>query len=241
MKFNIAFFKTILYPKMPNKKLTIKKSLKDLSDEDCGLISSEMIKNSDRRWDSAKILADNEDYGGAIRDHITSMEEMIKGLLMFLDSKGFEFRKIEEMEGIIRKNHTIRHFIGFIMFVINIFASEFENLILKCKEEPSSMLKIFNEQKEKKDLIIKMYFFRKILLIKEEFLWFSKVEIYRQEGIHVDYNPSIGSPLDINIDDYKEVYKRLENVRNVGCSIIEILTADVPKPVIIIHISFISF
>jgi len=35
-----------------------------------------MVKNFDLKWRSPKLLAYNEDYDGAIRNHITSMEEM---------------------------------------------------------------------------------------------------------------------------------------------------------------------
>jgi AbiV family abortive infection protein len=194
--------------------------LKDLSDEGCFSLYDEMMKNSDRRWKSARLLAENEDYGGAIRDHITSMEEMIKAFIMFLDSRGFQFRTVEGMDSIIRRNHTIRHFIGFTMFVMNIFIDDLKGMVLKIRKDPSVILK-YKENKTGIDSLIKMYALRKMVVVKEEFYWFSKVEKYRQEGTHVDYDPTIKTPLSITHEDYQEVYKRLENVRVVGKGIIE--------------------
>src|ERR1700741_48983 len=112
------------------------KPLNKLTEQECYITSQKMINNSIQRWKSAKLLAKNEDYGGAISSHITSIEELIKGFIMFVDSKGFELRTIEGMDAIVRRSHSIRHFIGFIMFVLNIFIDDFKRYMPKVIKEP---------------------------------------------------------------------------------------------------------
>ena len=201
------------------------KKLKDLTITECFNRYEEMMKNSDLRWRSAKLLAQNEDYGGAIRDHITSMEEMIKGLIMFMDSQGFQFRTVDGMDTIIRKSHSIRHFIGFTMFIMNIFMDDLKGMIIKIRKAPSTVLKYKGNIKGIEP-ILKKYALRKFVIIQKEFHWFAKVESLRQEGSHVDYDPQIKSPLNITLEEYKEVYKRLKNVRIVTKDIIKTFDSD---------------
>lgn len=201
------------------------KPLNKLTEQECFNISQDMLSNSIRRWKSAELLAMSEDYGGAISSHITSIEEQIKGFIMFLDSKGFEFRSMEGMDSIIRRSHSIRHFIGFVMFVLNIFLDDFKKFMPQVIKEPS-MMKEFVDDKTKWELKIKWYFLRKILIIEKELHWFSQIEKFRQTGNHVDYDSQAKSPLEINKEDYLEVSVRLTNVKNVLDEFIKIYSIE---------------
>lgn len=201
------------------------KILSELTISECQKLYKEIIKNSDRRWKSAKVLSDDKDYGGAIRDLITSIEEMIKAIIMLADANGFEFRKIKDMDSIIRRNHTIRHLIGYGMLVLNIFVDDLKNIVVKFRQNPSYYIEL-KENKFNIESFVKKYILQKVLIIQKEFFWFSKVELIRQQGTHVDLEEDIVSPLDLTDTDYQEVYSRMYNVRYIGKEIIKTLNSD---------------
>jgi AbiV len=197
------------------------KPLNKLTSEECFHFYKMMIQNSNVRWNSAQLLAQSQDYGGAINSHITSVEEMVKSFIFLLDSKGFELRKIDGMESIIRKSHSLRHFICFAMFVLNIFTEDLKKYISEIMKDPSAILMFINDENGM-EVSVKWYLLRKIPFIKKEFYWFSQMEKIRQSGNHVDFDSQQKSPLEINADDYLEVYVRLNNVREVIIDFIKV-------------------
>jgi len=71
------------------------------------------------------------------------------------------------------------------------------------------------------------YALRKFVLLKKEFEWFAKVDIFRQDGFYCDYAEQLKNPITISSVDYEQVIIRLEKVRTVGKEIIEAFeTAD---------------
>lgn len=203
----------------------MKKSLATLSKVECFSLYEAIIKNSNKRWNSAELLAKNDDFGGAIKDLITSIEEMVKAIFMLADSKGFEFRKIEEMDSIIRKSHTIRHLISYMMLALNIFADDLKRVVIKFHEDPNYYFDLV-KKKDFMESFMKKYFYKKLLILKDEFYWFSKVESIRQKGSHVDLEDVIVTPLDLSINDYLEVYNRMKNVKYIGQEIINTLNSS---------------
>ncbi len=203
----------------------MRKLLKDITNTECENLFEAIMKNSERRWLSAELLANNQDYGGAIRDIITSMEEMVKSLIMLADAKGFEFRKIESMEIIIRRSHSIRHLIGLLMLILNIFIDDFRKVIENFRNKPSEFLSIV-KNKPVMETILKKYLAEKITIFLEEFTWFSKVELIRQQSTHVDLDEDIISPISLTSDDYQEVFSRMNNVKKLGTDFISSLTSD---------------
>ena len=203
------------------------KTFKDLTQIECAEAYKRMESNSDRRWKSAELLASNEDFGGAIRDHITSVEELIKAIIIYLDAQGFEFRKVDGMDIMLTRSHSLRHFMAFIMFILNVFAEDIKGFFIKSKEDPT-LFKIIGKgskgNKMKMQKFMRVYIFKKVLKIKAEYKWFEKVELLRQAGTHVDYKETLISPEDISLRDYKQVFMRLENVRKMGKEVL--LTFD---------------
>jgi hypothetical protein len=60
--------------------------------------------------------------------------------------------------------------------------------------------------------------FEKIIILKEELDWFSKVNLFRQAGF---YSDGITTPLTITNIEYAETYKRLEKVKKIGLGFID--------------------
>jgi|GEM_PF-1413412 len=195
------------------------KTFKDLTQNECIEAYKRMVNNSDIRWRSAVLLAANNDFGGAIRDHITSIEELVKAMIIYMDSNGFEFRKVDGMDKILTKSHSLRHFMAYLMFVLNVFIEDIKAFYEKVKMDPTMIKKLNGKTKRGRMQMRKFmgpYLFKMVLKLKAEFKWFEKVELLRQTGTHVDYSDKLITPEDISVKDYKQVLIRLENVRFVG-------------------------
>src|ERR1043165_4490023 len=200
------------------------KPLSKYTDKECYELYLEMIENSNTKWNSARALARRKDYGSAISMHIISMEEMVKGFIMFIDSRGFELRTIDGMDKIISKNHVLRHFVGFAMFVISIFLRDLGNLFMVYKNNPQLLYSMKDRDSEAWNSL-KWYTLRKCVLIRNEFRWFSKIEQYRQDGYHVDYRTS-SKPTELKEIEFTKLYIRLKDVRNTTKEFIKIYSSD---------------
>lgn len=207
---------------MENKKFG------DLTQLECLSSYKKMESNSDRRWKSAELLAADKDYGGAIRDHITSIEELIKAMIIYLDANGFEFRKVDGMNRILTKSHSLRHFMAYFMFVLNVFTEDIKRFYQQISKDPSLIKKWGGKRKIMKggmNKFFRFYFFKKVLKLQVELKWFAKVESLRQTGTHVDYDNELITPEDISQNDYEQVLLRLSNVRFIGKEFIKTFDA----------------
>ncbi len=199
------------------------KTFLTISKKECLIVYRDILENSDKKWDAGKKLADIEEYGGATSMAIISVEELIKALVVFLDGKGFEFRNVKGMDAIFN-HHQIRYFLAYAMFVMSLFGEELLKFIGKVRENPNSIIILSEEIKNDKEFFeknIKFYLFRKMILIKEEFNWFSKVDIFRKEGFYCDYDDQLKNPIKITKEDYYGVFQRLERVKKIGIALID--------------------
>ena len=57
--------------------------------------------------------------------------------------------------------------------------------------------------------------------MRKELDWFSKVDVFRQDGFYCDYEEQLKNPINIKHDDYISILKRLEKVRQVGIAVID--------------------
>lgn len=201
------------------------KQLKDFKSDECLEFSDALLLNAQKRWESSILLASIEDYGGAIRDQITSLEEMVKGIIMLMDSKGFEFRKLKGIERILTKNHIQRHYILFWISIIGSINDDLLNLVREFNKNPDLVLSIVYN-KEELTFSLKQYLQKKALEIKEDNEWFSIVEKLRQRSVHVDYEGQIISPQSIDLDRYKTIYIKLNTVYEFSKQIVFALNSE---------------
>lgn len=193
------------------------KSFVTISREECGIVYKQIIDNSNKKWSSAKILAENGDFGGAASFCIISIEELIKALIIFLDSKGFEFRRIKGSNSLFEQ-HRIRFVLTYLMFGISIFGEELMRFVSKVHENPQEIKKLndlMKFDKEKFDKLINSYLLRKFVLMKQELKWFSEIELFRQKGFYCDFSDELETPLSISQTDYEGLFRRLKSVKKV--------------------------
>jgi AbiV family abortive infection protein len=194
-----------------------------ISSKECGDVYKDILLHSEQKWESGKRLAETNDFGGAISIAIISIEELIKALIVFIDSKGFEFRKVKGMNTFFT-NHQIRYFLAYLIFAMGIFGDEIFKLIKTLSKNPKLIAKLNQSLKEnnprfKRNMLI--YLARKIILLRKEFEWFSKVDVFRQEGFYSDFHNTLKSPLKISPAEYEDVIVRLGKVKILTNLIIE--------------------
>jgi len=199
------------------------KTFATISREECLSVYKKILTHSDVKWESGKKLAEMNDAGGAVSLAIISVEELIKAIIIFLDGNGFEFRNVKGMNAFFEQ-HQIRYILAYAMFAMSLFGEDLLKFIDKVHTNPNEILELNRERKENKsafDRRIKHYTVKKMVLLKKEFEWFSKIDIFRQDGFYSDYENQLKNPIEINAKDYNEVALRLEKVRMIGKKIIE--------------------
>jgi AbiV family abortive infection protein len=199
------------------------KKFSTLSRPECKPVSKDIMMGSDASWESGLLLANNNRFGHAVPYLIASVEELVKSLILLFDSEGFQFRNTKGVDTFFR-NHQIRFVIAYAMFSMNIFGEEFIRFLKQIREKPQDFIKLYEEMKvDEKSLNnkIKIYVFRKLILLRNEFEWFSKLDLLRQEGFYSSYDGELKTPLQVNQQDYEQIKIRLGKIRMVAKFIFE--------------------
>jgi len=203
------------------------KSFLQIPRNECLTVYKEVLKNSDKKWESGVRESMAGEFGSAISLQIISIEEMIKAILVLMDGKGFPIRNIKGMNTFF-KNHQIRHLLAYILLILGLFGEEAIKFLKSYRDKPKELITLFKEMNtdpgyfEKK---YKIYMLRKLIHFKREFEWFARAEILRQDGLYVDYVDQLRSPVSISETEYRDIFNRLIKVREFGNSIIESFAA----------------
>lgn len=185
----------------------------NLSKKECIEVSEVTFHNSEVIYNDAIALANNKSYGRATSLLILSMEENMKGLILFLDGNGFEFRK--RVKGIknLFINHKLRYPIAFFVSCLNILKKDVEKYFFRISRRPViSRYLIENEEVFEKYSL--EYLRKKLKQISTEVNWFLKAEFLRQEGIYVDFDNVLKTPLDIKEKDFNDVLLRIKALKD---------------------------
>lgn len=184
-----------------------------LSQVDCVEAYKELFLNADSLYNDAKLLANNASYGRASSLLIHSTEETIKGLILFLDGHGFQFRnKVSGISNLF-DNHQLRYVIAMFISFLHIFSEDLKYFRNKVLNEPNFIFELAKNKEKTKDIFLQ-YAKKKIKIINHEINWFSNLEYLRQDGFYVDYVDEIKTPLHINKTEFEEVLIRIDGMRN---------------------------
>jgi AbiV family abortive infection protein len=200
-----------------------KKTFITLSKKECLEVYTDMVQNSNKKWQSGIKLAENNDFGSAISLAIISNEELIKALIVFFDGNGFRLRSIKGINALF-KNHQLRYLIAYVMFAMGSFINDFTNLINEFRKDPSLINAWINVSSDKRfefETWLIDYLKEKFNSLGIEFNWFSNIDRYRQDGLYCDYNNNLKNPIDISKQEYQFAFYRLELVRRIGISFFE--------------------
>lgn len=208
---------------MKNNKT--KKTFFNIDRKECKLVSEEAIGNAKNHIILAEKLHNSGEYGLGISHLIIGSEEIVKALILHMDSVGFNFRQVKGMKSVF-ENHQLRYFISFIMFSLSVFLDETNNF-LKTRKGGKTGLDLLEEftHKMTKNEKYKRLMFKnitsKLEFLIDEINWFNGFDLLRQKGFYVDYKEKIETPLSASKSEYLSVKIRVERVYN---SIIELIS-----------------
>ncbi len=172
------------------------KSFVTISRKECQSRYKEIITVSDKHWETSQKMAEAENYGLAMILLIASIEELVKALIIFFDANGFDLRKVKGTNKFF-KDHQIRYFIAYIMFIMNIVIDEFKKIIIQYYNRPEDLMQLVKQAKSDETFFekhLKFYLLRKLILVKKELEWFEKIDLSRQQSLYSDYQGKFSSP-----------------------------------------------
>lgn len=205
------------------------KTFINIPKEECLEVSIKVLANSDSKWLAGEKLADIGEFGGATSFAIISVEELIKSLILHLDSQGFQFRRIKGMD-VLFNHHQVRYLVAYAIFLMGIFKNELMKFIVRIHSDPNYLSMIVAMKENEDEMLSKTKFWalRKFALISREFEWFSKLDIFRQDGFYSDYEDQLKNPLMISETNYRIVTDRLSAVRLIGKELIDTVNSNDP-------------
>lgn len=190
------------------------KDFMSLTKNECIATARKIVYNSDELYSDAMVLADNGSYGRAVSCLIVSLEELVKGFVLFLDGNGFGIRKnVPEIKILFNKNHSVRVGIALILFILQDLKKDFLRFINFLNSSFDRALKFQDEQRLER--FGKVYAAKKIQYVISETDWFSKLEYLRQSGLYVDYRFSLVKPQNIHKEDFEEVHEKIESLHGL--------------------------
>ncbi|MBS1596165.1 MAG: AbiV family abortive infection protein [Bacteroidetes bacterium] len=191
------------------------KTLTTLTQKECCQLYKALLKNSNAKWDDAEILAGGKSYGTATTLTIISIEELIKGLIVFLDSEGFQFRKVKGMHKLF-KDHRLRYWISYVIFAIGVLGDDlflfFENIKINTENTLGTIQKM-NTNKHYANRVLRIYIYKKVKTLREELILFSMIDELRQDGLYCDYSDNLKNPLNVSENEYSKIRMRLSKVK----------------------------
>lgn len=206
------------------------KTFLTISKAECATVYKDVLENSDKKWEGSRALANVSDYGGATSYAIISIEEMMKAILLSFDGNGFKFRQVRGMQSLFH-HHYIRYLLAYAMFVINVFGDDLKILLSTFRNDPEGLEKLMMDIMNNDATVnrsLNRYAVTKMWQLTEEFKWFAKLDVFRQEGFYVDYEEQLKTPIKISEEDYNGLVERLGKVRALGKSLIETLWSSEP-------------
>jgi AbiV family abortive infection protein len=191
-----------------------------LTKAECIVASNHLLQNAESFYNDARLLANNNSFGHATSLLIQSTEETMKALILFLDGKGFQFRRSVKGINNFFVNHKLRYGLAMIMSIMYTFSEDLKLLFRIIMRDPYAF-EYLNDKRQQMENFVVTYLKRKILIVLNEVEWFSKAEFLRQDGFYVDFMDDIKTPLQISKADYEDVHLRIDGMRSIVIAFIQ--------------------
>lgn len=179
----------------------------NISQQECGHSSNRLINNSLVHYKAAELLASHQYYGMAISHLVLSTEELIKAIILALDSKGLRVRSGAKMKKFFTQ-HQIRHVSSLILNLALFSSNIFNNLFKEIFSKQSSPLytellkAIFLRDAEKIEIALNKIEVELGFTQREAFLFWHGADSMKQAGFYVDYDNGLRDPNEISSQQY---------------------------------------
>lgn len=196
------------------------KDFMTISEQECGIVYRHVIKQANHHFYIAENISSQSHYGAAISHLILGSEEMIKGVTLLLEAKGFKVRKIKGINKLFRQ-HGARHNLIRDLFSVWLFTRP---LVIKWINTNGqyTVLEADESGKITGGFVIEALF--KILLgwtkAKNNFHWWVNADNLKQKGFYSDYSNGLQLPSNLTVKDYEEAHRHTLRFRNDAQSFI---------------------
>lgn len=194
------------------------KSFKDLSPEWSKIIYPNILDNAMGLKKDAQLLVEvNQSYSTATSLLVLSLEETIKGIIVFLHSEGYKVYNSKSISRIFR-DHKIRHNIAGLVESLKglyILSERCQKAIAYNKAHPEEIAaREKNRTKEETSKLMDTVYeiISPLFSISE----IANYNDFKNNGLYVDYNGGISIPRDrISKKEYDDVHKVLMSILKV--------------------------
>lgn len=192
----------------------------NLPREECLNISKDIFDSAEKHFKNAAHLYSVQSFGAGISLLVLGSEELVKGMLLYLNSLGLQLRNIPGIQKFF-KDHKTRHSTVFMCVVMTFNMRQTHKMALRFHDiqhnsEKHGRLKgwdrfLLNKDKEEKDQLLKHWmerkghnFFQKIMSQMD--FWLDANDA-KNKGFYVDYKNGVTSPLHVTEQEYQWAYE----------------------------------
>ena len=190
--------------------------LKLLSNTECLGASKESFTNADDHKRVAESIADNGLYGIAVSHLILSTEELVKGVLLYLQYMNFDLRNIAGIH-LFFTDHIIKHrFATIIGTMIYPIVEMFMSIAHKTKEKlhnPEADI-IYNEIEQAIMLDDESKIEKMFSSLPAMLNWWDAANVQKNKGFYVDYSKGLETPMQVTESEYKQALSITINFQN---------------------------
>ena len=189
----------------------------NISAETCGKVYPEILANAARHRRCAEILSSQQEYPNAIAHLILGTEELLKGLVILLESRGMRLRQIEGFKKIF-SDHKSRHYVLRdlipIWLVIKKIFEEFEEPTAKSRLKPGApgWLKILMGAMSVAQEGLKGYM---------QYKFWKDADDLKQKSLYVDCEDELSTPASATAEFYDTVNGQVDKVTKEVTEFIE--------------------
>jgi AbiV family abortive infection protein len=197
--------------------------LEGLTQENAKKAYLQTLNSVDIHIRSAQLIAADGIYGGAVTHLVLSTEEMVKGLLFYLESLGTDINKIPSIN-LFFSDHVVRHYFTVLFSMLNRIIKPLVALILKSKEEIHNSGIEIEYTEEEKVILSKdpKRIMGNFYDIKTMLDWWDEANNKKNGGLYVDVvGKDIFSPADVNEAEYIRAKKIAQQFRADVVSLID--------------------
>jgi AbiV family abortive infection protein len=196
--------------------------LKVLSNADCDKAYKEMLINADKHRELALTIAKSGQYGSGVSHLILGTEEVVKALLLQIQSIGINIRDIPGVY-LFFTDHIIKHNFAILTNLMYKPIKLFMGLVYKMREEihnPEIKQEYTEDEKavlSKDENRIKVIFKN----LPELFNWWEEANKAKNKGFYVDYSHSLETPMQVTDDEFRQALKITDEFRTQIFEVVE--------------------
>lgn len=193
------------------------KSFRTLKQDECVPVAFKIARHAKSKWRDSRSLASTGSYGSALTFKICALEELAKALVLIIDSKGFQFRKLKHLK-VLDKDHQQRHAVVMVAAGVEILGKEVVKGIHWLRENQGSIGKwLFQEGAANAEVVppLQNYYFNVLgpMLVKHA-EWASILSELRSEGIYSEFNGELRTPHEMTAEDFSAKAERIDSAYN---------------------------